>query len=174
MLIAEINPDHTKIIQSSRKSTTGRDSSQSNPIARSRAYLTRQSIALEKAGFKIDKLIITTLQAARPRWGYPGVPSLDLIDKRRALHRWRGREDRERTAEDLGKIQGYVIVNDESIKVMRHVYSSASNRRPYGCISVKFKIKCPPKKRLSRSGKAIQGMPQDLTCLWRQSNHHLP
>ncbi|GAH08565.1 unnamed protein product, partial [marine sediment metagenome] len=35
--------------------------------------------ALEQAGYKVDKLIITTLQAVSGA-GYPGVPSLDMVD----------------------------------------------------------------------------------------------
>jgi aspartate-semialdehyde dehydrogenase len=79
MLIPEINADHAEMIkiqQENHKWDKGFIAVKPNCSLQS--YLT-PIYALEKAGYEIEKIMITTMQAVSGA-GYPGVPSLDMID----------------------------------------------------------------------------------------------
>jgi aspartate-semialdehyde dehydrogenase len=79
MIIPEINHHHIDIIPIQQKN---RGFSQGfvtvKPNCSVQSYMT-PIFALEKKGFKVEKLIVTTLQAISGA-GYPGVPSLDIVD----------------------------------------------------------------------------------------------
>nr|MDO8110254.1 aspartate-semialdehyde dehydrogenase [Candidatus Sigynarchaeota archaeon] len=160
MLVAEINADHTKIIPIQQKKHNWKGFIAVKPNCSLQSYLT-PLFALEKAGFKIDKLIITTLQASSGA-GYPGVPSLDLIDN---IVPYIGGEEEKSEKEPLkilGKIKDDVIVNDESIKI-----SATCTRVPVtdghtACVNVKFKDKVPSKEEIIKIWKDFKALPQEL------------
>ena len=78
-LVAEVNHQHTDIIPSQRK-IRGWDKGfiVVKPNCSIQSYTT-PLYALMQAGYEIRRLIVTTLQAVSGA-GYPGVPSLDMID----------------------------------------------------------------------------------------------
>lgn len=160
MLIAEINPDHTKIIPIQQKKHNWKGFIAVKPNCSLQSYLTAV-FALEKAGFKVDKLIITTLQASSGA-GYPGVPSLDLIDNIVPYISGEEEKTEKEPLKILGKIQGDTIVNDESIKI-----SATCTRVPVtdghtACLNVKFKDKVPSKEEIIKIWKEFKGVPQEL------------
>jgi aspartate-semialdehyde dehydrogenase len=79
MLIPEINPEHLEIINAQKKNY-GFDKGfvVVKPNCSLQSYV-MQLHALREAGYRPEKVIVVTQQASSGA-GYPGVPSLDLID----------------------------------------------------------------------------------------------
>jgi aspartate-semialdehyde dehydrogenase len=161
MLIAEINPGHIDIIPAQQKAHGwSKGFIAVKPNCSLQSYLT-PIFALEKTGYKIDKLIISTLQATSGA-GYPGVPSLDMIDN---IVPFIGGEEEKTEKEPLkilGKIQGNEIVNDESIKI-----SATCTRVPVidghtAIVNMKFLNKVPSKEEILKIWKDFKALPQEL------------
>jgi aspartate-semialdehyde dehydrogenase len=161
MLIPEINYNHINIIPvQQRKRGFSKGFVVVKPNCSLQSYLT-PIYALEKAGYKIEKLIITTLQAVSGA-GYPGVPSLDIIDN--IIPYASGEE--EKTEKEPLKIMGNVgaegIINDESITI-----SATCTRVPVSdghtaCVNMKFKNKIPTKDEIIKIWTEFKSAPQDL------------
>ena len=161
MIIGEINHDHINVIpiqQKKRGFKTGFVAVKPNCSLQS--YLTT-IYALEQAGYKVEKLIITTLQAVSGA-GYPGVPSLDMIDN---IVPYIGGEE-EKTEKEPTKILGKVgddgIINDESIQI-----SATCTRVPVvdghtACVNVKFKDKVPTEEEIKSIWDNFRSLPQEL------------
>ncbi|MHA1847245.1 MAG: aspartate-semialdehyde dehydrogenase, partial [Promethearchaeota archaeon] len=161
MLIGEINHEHVNIIPIQQKKR-GFDKGfiVVKPNCSLQSYLT-PIYALEKAGFKVDKLIITTLQAVSGA-GYPGVPSLDMVDN---IVPYIGGEEEKTEKEPLkilGSIENEKIVNNESI-----IISATCTRVPVidghtAVVNVKFKEKIPAKEQILDIWKNFRSLPQEL------------
>jgi aspartate-semialdehyde dehydrogenase len=161
MMIGEINHEHVNVIpiQKKNKGFT-RGFIVVKPNCSLQSFLT-SIFALEKAGYKVDKLIITTLQAISGA-GYPGVPSLDVVDN--IIPFINGEE--EKTEKEPHKIFGKIgeegIVNDESIKI-----SSTCTRVPVSnghtaSVNVKFKDLVPSKDKIIEIWNSFRSLPQEL------------
>jgi len=161
MLIPEINADHIEIIDIQRKNN-GWDNGLIvvKPNCSLQSYLA-PIYALEKAGYKVESMIITTMQAVSGA-GYPGVASLDMIDN---LVPYIGGEE-EKSEIEPQKIMGNIVdgkfVNDESIKISAHC-----NRVPVidghtACVSVKFADKVPSEDEVKKIWYEFKGVPQEL------------
>ena len=161
MIIPEINYDHIHIIPIQQKN---RGFSKGfvlvKPNCSLQSYLT-PVYALEKAGYKIEKLIITTLQAVSGA-GYPGVPSLDVVDN---IVPYIGGEE-EKTEQELFKILGKIgdnrIINDESIQI-----SATCTRVPVtdghtASVNLKFKDKKPTIEEIIEIWMDFKSLPQEL------------
>jgi aspartate-semialdehyde dehydrogenase len=161
MIIPEINYDHIHIIPIQQKN---RGFSKGfvlvKPNCSLQSYLT-PIYALEKAGYKIEKLIITTLQAVSGA-GYPGVPSLDVVDN---IVPYIGGEE-EKTEQELFKILGKIgdnrIINDESIQI-----SATCTRVPVtdghtASVNLKFKDKKPTIEEIIEIWMDFKSLPQEL------------
>lgn len=161
MLLPEINSDHTKMIDTQRKNhewTTGFIVVKPNCSIQS--FLT-PVYALKKAGFKIDRLSIVTMQAISGA-GYPGVPSLDMVDN---IVPYIGGEE-EKTEKEPLKILGevkkgkFVLADDITI-------TAACNRVPVSdghtaCVSMSFKKKKPSIEKILSIWKEFSSVPQEL------------
>ncbi len=160
-LIAEINHQHSDIIPIQQKARGwSKGFIVVKPNCSLQSFLT-PIFALEKAGYKISTLIITTLQATSGA-GYPGVPSLDLIDNIVPLIGGEEEKTEKEPLKILGKIQGGEIVNDESIKI-----SSTCTRVPVvdghtAVVNMKFKDKVPSKEEIIKIWKDFKALPQEL------------
>ena len=161
MIIGEINHKHTNIIPIQQKNRNFNKGGFVivKPNCSLQSYLTA-IYALEAAGYKIDKLIITTLQGVSGA-GYPGVPSLDIIDN---IVPYIGGEE-EKTEQEPHKILGKVgdngIINDDSIKI-----SATCTRVPVidghtASVNMKFKDKVPSKEEIIKIWKDFKSFPQD-------------
>lgn len=145
MIIGEINSDHINVIPIQQKNRGfNKGFVAVKPNCSLQSYLTA-TYAIEKAGYKIDKLIITTLQAVSGA-GHPGVASLDILEN---IVPYIGGEE-EKTEKEPLKILGKVgkdgIINDDSIAI-----SSTCTRVPVldghtACVNMKFKDKKPSSK----------------------------
>ena len=161
MIIGEINHEHINIIpiqQQKRGFTKGFVVVKPNCSLQS--YLT-PIYALEKAGFKIDNLIITTLQAVSGA-GYPGVSSLDMIDN---IVPYIGGEEEKTEKEPLkilGKVGENGIINDGSIQI-----SATCTRVPVidghtASVNMKFKDRVPSRQKIIEIWKNFKSIPQEL------------
>jgi aspartate-semialdehyde dehydrogenase len=161
VLIAEVNPDHADIIPVQRKSR-GWDKGfiVVKPNCSVQSYITPIH-ALLKAGYEIKRLMVTTLQAVSGA-GYPGVPSLDMIDN---IVPYIGGEEEKSEREPLkilGKIKGNVI---ESASLPR--ISAFCNRVPVtdghtACVSLEFGAGKPSIEEVKRLWSSFTALPQEL------------
>jgi aspartate-semialdehyde dehydrogenase len=161
MIIPEINYDHIKVIpiqQKNRGFTRGFVTVKPNCSIQS--YMT-PIYALEKEGYKVEKMIVTTLQAISGA-GYPGVASLDVVDN---LVPYIGGEEEKSEQEPLkilGRIEETGIVKDDSIQI-----SATCTRVPVtdghtACVNVKFKDKIPNLEEIIKIWREFKSVPQDL------------
>ena len=161
MLIPEINPNHLEIIPIQKKNRGFKKGFiVVKPNCSLQSYIT-PLYALEKAGYKISKVILTTMQAVSGA-GYPGVASLDIVDN---IVPFIGGEEEKSEREPqkiLGKIENGKFVYDESIKISAHC-----NRVPVidghtACVSLQFANKKPTKEEILKIWKDFKAEPQQL------------
>ncbi len=160
MIIPEINHHHSDIIPSQQKNNNFKKGFIAvKPNCSLQSYLT-PFFALQDAGYPIDKIILTTMQAVSGA-GYPGVSSMDMIDN---LVPFIGGEE-EKTEQEplkiLGKIKDNKIMNSEEVKI-----SASCNRVPVrdghtACVSFSFKDNKISKKEILKIWKEFRSYPQE-------------
>jgi aspartate-semialdehyde dehydrogenase len=161
VMVPEINDDHLEIIPQQRKQ---RGWKQGLLVVKPNCSIQSYMIpiyALIKAGYPIDTMILSTLQAVSGA-GYPGVPSLDLIDN--VLPTLAGEEDKSEVEplKILGKVQGGKIVNDGSIRISAHCNRVAVSDGHTACCSIKFAGKKPSADEVIKIWRNFAGAPQEL------------
>lgn len=161
MLIPEINSDHLKMIEIQQKNHCwNKGFIAVKPNCSLQSYLT-PIYALNKAGYPVKKIIITTLQAVSGA-GYPGVPSLDMIDN---VVPFIGGEE-EKTEEEPLKILGS-IVNNKFVNNKDLTVSATCTRVPVtnghlATVNILFKDKKPSKEEIIKIWRNFKSVPQDL------------
>ncbi|MFW9970196.1 MAG: aspartate-semialdehyde dehydrogenase [Candidatus Odinarchaeota archaeon] len=161
MIIGEINHNHIQIIPIQQKKRGFKKGFVVvKPNCSLQSYLT-PIYALEKAGFNIEELIITTLQAISGA-GYPGVPSLDIVDNIVPYIDGEEEKTEKEPYKILGKIGENGIINKESIKI-----SATCTRVPVtdghiASVNMKFKDKIPKKDEIIEIWNTFQSEPQKL------------
>ena len=160
VLIAEINPEHTDIIPMQKKSRGwDRGFIAVKPNCSIQSYM-KPLHALAQAGFPAQRLIVHTMQAVSGA-GYPGVPSLDMIDN---IVPFIGGEEEKSEKEPLkifGCIENGIFKNAELPKISAHC-----NRVPVidghtACISLEFGAKKPSLDEIKKIWSAYRGVPQE-------------
>jgi aspartate-semialdehyde dehydrogenase len=161
VLIAEVNHQHTDIIPIQRKNRGwDRGFIAVKPNCSIQSYTT-PLYALIKAGYAIRRLVVTTLQAVSGA-GYPGVPSLDMIDN---IVPYIGGEEEKSELEPLkilGSIEGGVFKNAEFPRISAHC-----NRVPVvdghtACVSLEFGDKKPSIDEVKKIWTEFKSLPQEL------------
>jgi aspartate-semialdehyde dehydrogenase len=161
MVIPEINHGHLDIIPLQRKSrgwSKGLLAVKSNCSIQS--YMT-PIYAMIKAGYKIDKMFITTLQALSGA-GYPGPSAYDIVDN---IVPYIGGEEEKSEKEPLkvlGKIDGSQIVPESSIKITAHCNRVPVINGHTACVSVGFDGKKPSVDEVLALWKNFRSVPQEL------------
>ncbi len=161
MLIPEINADHLDIIPEQQR-TRGWEKGfivvKSNCSLQS--YLA-PIYALMQAGYVIDKVAVTTMQATSGA-GYPGVASLDIIDN--VVPYIGGEEDKseEEPFKILGNIHEGKFVPHKGMAI-----SAQCNRVPVSdghlaCVNISFKGKKPSAEQIREIWAKFRGEPQKL------------
>ncbi|MFN4181069.1 MAG: aspartate-semialdehyde dehydrogenase [Candidatus Paceibacteria bacterium] len=159
MLIPEINASHTDIIKTQQKNRGFKKGFIAvKPNCSLQSYLT-PLYALEEAGYEIKKVILTTMQAVSGA-GYPGVPSLDMIDN---IVPYIGGEE-EKTEEEPKKILGS-IKDGKFIKRTTIDISATCTRVPVidghtASVSVLFGNKKPTKEQILDIWQKFTSTPQ--------------
>ncbi len=161
MLIPEINESHTDIIKIQKKNRGwNKGFIVVKPNCSLQSYIT-PIYALEKAGYPIKKIMITTLQATSGA-GYPGVPSLDMIDN---IVPYIGGEEEKTEKEPLkilGEIKNEIFINKKDLKV-----SATCTRVPVidghtAVVNIEFKNQKPNKEEIINIWKNFKSTPQEL------------
>src|SRR3989344_8208807 len=165
MLIAEINPDHLDIIPQQQKARGWKKGFiVVKPNCSLQSYLT-PIYALMQAGYDVQKIIVTTMQAVSGA-GYPGVSSLDIIDN--VVPYISGEE--EKTEFDPYKILGVMKAGSTGWRIVPHkgmAISAHCNRVPVSdghlaCVSIGFGKKTPDEKTIKNIWKKFTAEPQRL------------
>lgn len=162
MLIPEINAHHVDIIPAQQKAHGWEKGFiVVKPNCSVQSYMT-PIYALQKAGFEVKRLFIATLQAVSGA-GYPGVPSLDMIDN---IVPYIGGEEEKSEMEPLkilGSIEGHKIVNASGPLVTAHC-----NRVPVvdghtACVSLEFGAVKPSIDEVKAIWATFRSVPQELS-----------
>ena len=169
MLIPEINASHLDVIASQRKAH-GWDKGfvVVKPNCSIQSYMI-PVYALMKAGYEVRRMFVSTMQAVSGA-GYPGVPSLDIIDN---VVPYIGGEEEKTEKEPckiFGKVDGGKIVAFDGLKVSAHC-----NRVPVidghtACVSLEFGDKKPSLEEIERIWSAFRGLPQELDLPFAPKN----
>jgi aspartate-semialdehyde dehydrogenase len=161
MLIPEINPEHLEIISRQKKNRKwDKGFIVVKPNCSLQSYLT-PIFALEQAGYPIQKIFITTLQAVSGA-GYPGVPSLDMIDN---VVPYIGGEE-EKTEDEplkiLGDIKDGKFVQRKDIQISAHCTRVPVTDGHLACVNILFKNKKPTEEKIIEIWRKFKGLPQEL------------
>ncbi|GHU68735.1 aspartate-semialdehyde dehydrogenase [Spirochaetia bacterium] len=161
VLIAEVNPDHADIIPAQRKAR-GWDKGfiAVKPNCSIQSYMT-PIYALIKAGYPVERLIVSTLQATSGA-GYPGVPSLDMIDN---IVPYIGGEEEKSEQEPLkilGSIRNGAFENAPLPKISAHCNRVPVTDGHTACVSLEFGLKKPSIEEIKKIWTAFKSLPQEL------------
>ncbi|GHU81345.1 aspartate-semialdehyde dehydrogenase [Spirochaetia bacterium] len=161
VLIAEVNPHHADIIPAQRKARGwDRGFIAVKPNCSIQSYMT-PLWALIKAGYELERLVVTTLQAVSGA-GYPGVPSWDMIDN---IVPYIGGEEEKSEQEPL-KILG-AIREGRVENALKPRISAHCNRVPVSdghtaCVSLEFGARKPSVEEVRRIWSSFTALPQEL------------
>ena len=161
VLIPEINADHLDIIPlQQKKHGWNKGFIVVKPNCSIQSYMI-PLYALMKAGYKIDKMIVATLQAVSGA-GYPGLASIDLIDN--VLPTLSGEEEKSEVEprKIFGKIQNVIIVPDEVLKISAHCSRVAVTDGHIACCSIQFAGKKPDINEIINIWRNFSALPQEL------------
>jgi aspartate-semialdehyde dehydrogenase len=161
MLIPEINPEHTDIIPLQRKNR-GWDQGfiVVKPNCSLQSYLT-PVYALMAAGYPVESLVITTLQAVSGA-GYPGPASIDMIDN---VIPFIGGEEEKTEREPLkilGSIQDGHFVADDTLRISAHCNRVPVSDGHTACVSLKFRSNKPSLDDIITIWREFRAEPQQL------------
>ncbi len=161
MIIPEINPHHLEIIPAQRKN---RDWDKGLIAVKSNCSIQSFMVpvyALIKAGFNVNRIILTTLQALSGA-GYPGPAAIDLVDN---IIPYIGGEEEKSENEPLkilGRVEGHAIVNAAGIGISAHCNRVSVTDGHTACVSLEFKGAKPDLKEIANIWQHFSGVPQEL------------
>jgi aspartate-semialdehyde dehydrogenase len=156
LLIPEVNPDHAAALDVQRLNRGWRGFIVANPNC-SAIHLVLALKPLADA-FGIEALAVTTMQAVSGA-GYPGVPSMDMIDN---VVPFIGSEE-EKMEEEAKKLLGGF---DGVFRPADFAMSAQCNRVPVRdghteCVSLRFRQPAAPEEVIA-AFEAFRGKPQEL------------
>jgi aspartate-semialdehyde dehydrogenase len=161
MLIPEINHEHVKIIDDQKKAHNWNIGFVAvKPNCSLQSYLTPIH-ALIKAGYEVEEMIITTMQAISGA-GKTFKTMPEILDN--VIPYISGEEEKseKEPMKIMGKIEGGKIVNDESIKISAHCNRVPAADGHMACASVKFKGKVPKIEEIKKIWDGYSSVPQEL------------
>jgi len=161
VLIAEVNPDHTDIIPMQKKARGwDRGFIAVKPNCSIQSYM-KPLHALAQAGYAAQRIIVSTMQAVSGA-GYPGVPSLDMLDN---IVPFIGGEEEKSEKEPLkifGSIENGVIKNAEFPKISAHCNRVPVTDGHTACVSLEFAGKKPSSlDEIKKIWADYKGLPQE-------------
>jgi aspartate-semialdehyde dehydrogenase len=160
VLIAEINPHHADIIPMQKKARGwDRGFIAVKPNCSIQSYMAPVH-ALALAGFPAQRIIVTTMQAVSGA-GYPGVPSLDMIDN---IVPYIGGEEEKSEKEPLkifGTIDNDIIKNSELPKISAHCNRVPVTDGHAACVSLEFGANKPSIDEIKKIWADFKGLPQE-------------
>ncbi|MDR0465352.1 MAG: aspartate-semialdehyde dehydrogenase [Treponema sp.] len=161
VLIAEVNPDHTDIIPMQKKARGwDRGFIAVKPNCSIQSYM-KPLHALAQAGYTAQRIIVSTMQAVSGA-GYPGVPSLDMIDN---IVPFIGGEEEKSEKEPLkifGSIENGIFKNAEFPKISAHCNRVPVTDGHTACVSLEFAGKKPSSMdEIKKIWADYKGLPQE-------------
>ncbi|MFX1357864.1 MAG: aspartate-semialdehyde dehydrogenase [Promethearchaeota archaeon] len=161
MIIPEVNYSHIDVIPIQQKNRGfSKGFVTVKPNCSIQSYMT-PIYALNKAGFTVEKLIITTLQAVSGA-GYPGVPSLDVVDNVIPYIGGEEKKSEEEPLKILGKVGKTGIINDDSLQISATCTRVPVSDGHIAVVNMKFKEIIPSKEEIKKIWKEFKSLPQDL------------
>jgi aspartate-semialdehyde dehydrogenase len=161
VMVPEINYDHLDIIPRQRQRRDWKDGLLVvKPNCSIQSYML-PLYALLKAGYRIESLVASTLQAVSGA-GYPGPASIDVIDN--VIPYIGGEEEKSEVepAKILGRVEGGCIVPDTSLKISAHCNRVAVSDGHIACCSIKFAGKTPGEDEIIAIWRDFTSLPQAL------------
>lgn len=160
MIIPEINHEHINIIPDQRQHHGWEGCIAVKPNCSLQSYLT-PLFALMKAGYGISQVAVTTLQAVSGA-GYPGVPSLDIIDN--VIPYINGEEEKteQEPLKILGDIQQGRFCPRSDIQITAHCNRVPVRDGHIACVSVRFADAKPQLERIIEIWNTFRSVPQEL------------
>jgi aspartate-semialdehyde dehydrogenase len=160
MLIPEVNWAHTAIIPVQQKNR-GWDKGfvAVKPNCSIQSYMIPLYALLEK-GYEIKRLFVTTMQAVSGA-GFPGVPSLNVVDN---VVPYIGGEEEKTELEPLkifGKVQNGKIVNAAEPVIAAHCNRAPVTDGHTACVSVEFGAKKPGIDEIKKVWAEFRSYPQE-------------
>ncbi len=161
MIIPEINPHHLDVIPAQRKN---RGWDRGLIVVKSNCSIQSYMApvyALIKAGYSIQKIILTTLQALSGA-GYPGPAAIDLVDN---IVPYIGGEEEKSEIEPLkilGRVDNGVIVNADSVDISAHCNRVPVTDGHTACVSLAFGQKKPALEEIAAIWRNFSALPQEL------------
>jgi len=159
--VPEINHGHLDIIPQQRKQRGWKEGLLVvKPNCSIQSYML-PLYALLKAGYRIDAMIVSTLQAVSGA-GYPGPASIDIIDN--VVPYIGGEEEKSEVepARILGIIEGGRVIPDSSIKISAHCNRVAVSDGHIACCSIRFAGKKPSAEEIIGIWRNFSSLPQEL------------
>ncbi len=161
VIIPEINADHLDIIPEQQKRYGWHGGFiVVKPNCSIQSYMLPLH-ALMNAGYPVNKMIVTTLQALSGA-GYPGPSAIDMVDN--IIPYISGEEEKSEIEprKILGKIKNGRFVLNESISISAHC-----NRVPVAdghtaCVSIQFTEKRPEMEEIISIWRNFTALPQEL------------
>ncbi|MBN1664989.1 MAG: aspartate-semialdehyde dehydrogenase [Deltaproteobacteria bacterium] len=161
MIIPEVNPGHIELIDTQReKRGWGKGLIAVKPNCSIQSYVTPM-FALIEAGYKIEAVIVSTMQAVSGA-GYPGPASMKMIDN---VVPYIGGEEEKSEQEPLrilGKLKNGRIILEKTIKIAAHCNRVAVIDGHMACVSLKFKGAKPSLDEVKKLWINFAGEPQKL------------
>ena len=161
VMVPEINDGHLGIIPAQRRQRGWKEGLLVvKPNCSIQSYMI-PIYALIKAGYPIDRMILSTMQAVSGA-GYPGPASIDLIDN--VLPSLAGEEDKSEVEplKILGRVKGGEIVPDGSIKISAHCSRVPVSDGHIACCSIGFAGKKPSLSEVINIWRGFTAPPQEL------------
>jgi aspartate-semialdehyde dehydrogenase len=161
VMVPEINHSHLDIIPQQRQRRGWKEGLLVvKPNCSIQSYML-PLYALLQAGYRIEAMIVTTLQAVSGA-GYPGPASIDMIDN--IVPHIGGEEEKSEVepAKILGRIEGDRIVPDASLKISAHCNRVPVSDGHTACCSIKLAGKKPSVEEIIRIWRDFSSLPQEL------------
>jgi aspartate-semialdehyde dehydrogenase len=157
LLIPEVNAEHVAAIEVQKKNRGWSGYIATNPNC-STIHLVLALKPLQQA-FGLEAVLVTTMQAVSGA-GYPGVPSLDMIDN---VVPYIGDEEGKMESETQKLLGGY---GPDGFTPAELVVSASCNRVPVRdghteCVNVRLREQAPPAEVVAAL-EAFRGKPQEL------------
>ncbi|MBI4079744.1 aspartate-semialdehyde dehydrogenase [Candidatus Kaiserbacteria bacterium] len=161
MIIAEINAHHLDIIPVQKKQRGWKGGFiVVKPNCSLQSYLT-PVFALMQAGYDVQKLIITTMQAVSGA-GYPGVASLDMVDNVVPYISGEEEKSEQEPLKILGEATSGVFTPYKGLTISAHCNRVPVSDGHVACVNMLFGKKKPTRDKILEIWKKFKSEPQKL------------